>query len=53
MAALDQICAMQAPGLILTVYRPGDGYRDGWCVARYGEAARIQQVEARSSAACR
>jgi hypothetical protein len=37
-AALDELCATQAPGLILAVYRPGDVERDAWCVARYGDA---------------
>ena len=32
-AALDELCATQAPGLILAVYRPGDVERDTWCVA--------------------
>ena len=36
-AVLDELCATQAPGFILAVYRPGDVERDAWCIAQYGE----------------
>jgi hypothetical protein len=40
-AALREICAGYAPGLVLTVYRADDLDRDRWCVARYQEVDEI------------
>lgn len=41
---LEEMCASQAPGVILTVYRPGDVRRDGWCTARYREVDEVQAI---------
>jgi hypothetical protein len=45
-AVLDEICEGYAPGLILTVYRPGDLKRDRWCVTRYQEVDEILAIAA-------
>lgn len=41
---LGEMCASQAPGVIFTVYRPGDLQRDGWCTARYREVDEVKAI---------